>query len=189
MNKSFIRSFGATAALALSTLTSTAHAAQENFKVDAWHTTTTFAVVHNGTSTNTGKFPTAGGTMSLDTAAKKGSVDVTIDVAGVVTGVKLFDEHLRAEKWLDTAKHPTATFKSTKFEFKGDKVDKVHGNLTFKGITKAVELEAENFNCYDNAMFKAKVCGGDFETTLKSGEFGFPFEVKLSVQVEGVKQP
>lgn len=188
MKKSFIRTFGPTAAIALATLAGAAHAAQETFKVDAWHTTTTFAVVHNGTSTNTGKFPTSGGLMMLDTAAKKGSVDVTIDVAGVVSGIKLFDEHLRSEKWLDTAKHPTATFKSTKFEFKADKVEKVHGHLTFKGVTRPVELEAKNFNCYDNAMFKAKVCGGDFETKLKSGEFGFPFEVKLSVQVEGVKQ-
>lgn len=185
------KAIGIASALVMGFFTNVAQAAPESFKVDTWHTLTTFSVDHQGTSVNTGKFPTLdGGTMTLDTEAKTGSVDITIDVAGVVTGVKLFDEHLRADKWLNTAKYPTATFKSNKFEFDGTKVSVVHGDLTFMGETKHVELKASRFNCYDSKIFKNKVCGGDFHTTLKSVDLSFslPADVKLNIQVEGILQ-
>lgn len=168
-----------------------AHAAPQTFKVDTWHTLTTFSVDHQGTSINTGKFPTKeGGFMVMDTEAKKGSVALTIDVAGVVTGVSLFDEHLRSDKWLNTAKFPTATFKSSNFEFQDGKVSAVHGDLTFMGVTEPVALKASRFNCYDSNIFKAKVCGGDFQTTIKPTDFGMtlPLDVKLTIQVEGILQ-
>jgi hypothetical protein len=42
--------------------------------------------------------------------------------------------------FLDTAKYPTATFKSTKVVFEGDKPVSIEGNLTLKGVTKPVTL-------------------------------------------------
>lgn len=182
-------------AAALAAVSFGASAAEDSYKIDVWHTTTTFSVLHNGTSTNTGKFPTKEGLVTFDKQKQTGSVDLTIDVAGLATGVPLFDEHLRSEKWLNTAKNPTANFKSTKFDVVGDKVVGVYGDLTLNGVTKPVHLLATNFNCYDNKMFKTEACGGDFETTIERGDFGIttgldmgmPSEVKLAIQVEALK--
>ena len=54
------------------------------------------------------------GKVVFDKAAKSGSVDVVIDAKSVDTGYATFNEHIQGEDFLDTAKHPTATFKSTK---------------------------------------------------------------------------
>ena len=56
-----------------------------------------------------------------------------IDTQSVDTGYTTFDEHIQGEDFLDTAKYPTATFKSTKVVFEGDKPVAVEGNLTLKG--------------------------------------------------------
>jgi len=190
------RTLGAVVALAAGLVAGAAQAADTTYNIDPLHTLTTFGVPHYATSTNTAKFPTKAGSIVIDKAAKKGAVDITIDVAGVVSGVPLFDEHLRSEKWLNTGKFPTATFKSKQLTFNGDKVTAAHGDLTFLGKTAPVHLTAKNFNCYENPMLKREVCGGDFETTIQRSDWGLtmgiangmPDDVKLTLQVEAVKQ-
>ena len=56
-------------------------------------------------------------------------------------------------------------------------------------------LKAVRFNCYNSSLFKREVCGGDFETVVQRSQwgltwglaFGFEDQVKLLVQVEGVR--
>ena len=97
---------------------------------------------------------------------------------------------------LDAAKHPKISFVSTQFNFTGDKLADVTGNLTLLGKTQPVTLKATNFNCYDSPMLKREVCGGDFETTIQRSQWGVNWGLqmgvadatKLIVQVEAVKQ-
>ncbi|MEK5760664.1 YceI family protein, partial [Acinetobacter variabilis] len=70
------------------------------------------------------------------------SVDVTIPVSSLNTNVKALDEHLAKAEWFDVAKYPTITFKSTKVETKDKKHFKITGDLTVKGVTKPVVLDA-----------------------------------------------
>ena len=86
------------------------------------------------------RFNKTTGNIILDKEAKTGAVDIVIDTQSVDTGYGTFDEHIQGEDFLDTAKYPTATFKSTKVVFEGDKPVKVEGNLTLKGVTKPVTL-------------------------------------------------
>ena len=61
------------------------------------------------------------GTVTFDKAGKTGAVDVLIDMKAVDTGFAAFNGHLQGADFLDTAQFPTATFKSTKVVFEGDK--------------------------------------------------------------------
>ena len=166
------------------------------YAIDPTHTFATFEIGHFGASTNRGRFDKKEGTVQFDRAAKTGSVELVIDTTSINTGTAAFNKHLQSADLFDAAKHPTATFKSDKFSFNGDKVSEVSGTLTLLGKTQPVTLKATNFNCYDSPMLKREVCGGDFETTLDRTQFGmnygidwgFPKNVRLVIQVEAVKQ-
>lgn len=173
----------------------TAQAQTTTYTLDPTHTFVTFEALHFGTSTNRGRFDKKEGTVKIDRAAKTGSVDITIDMNSINTGVAPFDGHLKSKDFFDVANHPTARFQATGFSFDGDKVSAVKGTLTLLGKTQPVELKASRFNCYDNPMLKREVCGGDFETTIQRSQFGstyglpgIPDNVRLLVQVEAVKQ-
>lgn len=173
-----------------------ASAAPATYAIDPTHTSVFFEALHFGTSTNRGRFVKNSGTVMFDKAAKAGSVDLTLDMSGISTGVAPFDKHLQSEDFFDVAKHPTARFVGDKFAFDGDKVTTVNGQLTLRGQTHPVTLKAVRFGCYDNPMLKREVCGGDFETTIKRSlwgvnwglNFGQADDVKLIIQVEAVKQ-
>ena len=169
-------------------------AAAETYSLDVRHTFPSFELNHLGYSIQRGRFNKTAGKITLDTAAKKGTVDITIDAASVDTGLDKLEEHLRGEDFFNVAKYPTITFKSDKFAFEGDKVKSVSGNLTMLGVTKPVTLTAAYFNCGDHPMAKKKACGGDFVTTVKRSEFGMKYalpavadDVTLRIQVEAFK--
>ncbi len=184
------------AARASTVLLGTAHAEVATYTIDPTHTFVTFEVPHFGTSTNRGRFDKKQGTITLDKAAKTGKVELTLETASINTGTAPFDKHLQSDNFLDSAKFPEAKFVANKFNFSGDKISDVVGQLTLLGKTHAVVLKASNFNCYINPMLKREVCGGDFETTIRRSqwgmawgiEMGIPDSVKLAVQVEAVKQ-
>ena len=109
------------AALILAAASASALAAPETYQVDGSHTFPSFSYSHLGLSTQVSQFNKTTGTVMLDQKAKTGAVDITIDTRSVDTGFATFNEHIQGEDFLDTAKYPTATFKSTKVVFEGDK--------------------------------------------------------------------
>ncbi len=190
--KKFVLALAAAASLAG---VAPAQAQSATYAIDPTHTSVTWEALHFGTSTNRGRFDKKEGKVEFDRTAKTGSVDITIDMASITTGVAPFDGHLKSKDFFDVATHPTARFQASGFTFDGTKVTAVKGTLTLLGKTQPVELKANRFNCYDNPMLKREVCGGDFETTIQRSQFGstyglpgIPDNVRLMVQVEAVKQ-
>ncbi len=184
------------AALATASLVSTANAEVSTYNIDPTHTFVTFEVAHFGTSTNRGRFDKKEGTIVLDKAAKTGKVELTLETGSINTGTSAFDKHLQSEGFFNSGNFPRAKFVANNFSFSGDKVSEVAGQLTMLGKSNAVILKATNFNCYINPMLKREVCGGDFETTIQRSQWdmvwginmGIPDSVRLTVQVEAVKQ-
>ncbi|WP_333584400.1 YceI family protein [Rivihabitans pingtungensis] len=170
-------------------------AAPVTYTVDNTHTFPRFSYSHFGYSTQLSRFDTTRGTVVYDAAAKTGSVDITIDAKSVNTGYATFNEHIQGEDFLDTAKFPTATFKSTKVIFKGDKPVKVEGNLTLKGVTKPVTLTVTSFQSMAHPMLKKPAIGANAFTVVKRSDFGAgkyaPYvgdEVRIDIALEAIAE-
>ncbi|MDD5404323.1 MAG: YceI family protein [Sulfuricella sp.] len=185
--------------LALSTLAATlssaALAAPETYVIDGTHTLPRFEYSHFGYSTQLSRFDKTSGKITLDRAAKTGSVDVTIDARSVDTGYPLFNEHIQGEDFFDTEKYPTITFKSDRLKFDGDRLAAVEGDLTVKGVTRPVTLTVTSFLCMPHPMLKKDACGANATARIKRSDFNMgkyaPYvsdEVTLTIPVEAVKQ-
>ena len=185
-----------TAALILAAVAAApALAAPETFVVDSNHSFPSFSYNHLGYSIQMSRFDKATGTITLDKAAKTAAVDIVIDTKSVNTGSATFNEHIQGEDFLDTAKHPTATFKSTKVVFEGDKPVSIDGNLTLKGVTKPVTLKVTSFHAMPHPMLKKDAIGANATTKVKRTDFNMgknvPYvgdEVTIDIAFEAVKQ-
>ena len=145
--------------------------APQTFVVDGSHTFPRFSYSHFGLSKQLSRFDKTSGTIVLDKAAKTGSVDIVIDTTSVNTGFPLFNEHIQGADFLDTTQFPTATFKSTKVVFKGDKPTAVKGDLTIKGVTKPVTLKVTSFLAMPHPMLKKDAIGANATVTIKRTDF------------------
>jgi polyisoprenoid-binding protein YceI len=182
-------------ALLLTMTASAALAAPETYVVDGSHTYPRFSYSHLGFSTQLSRFNTTTGKVVFDKAAKTGSVDIEIDAKSVDTGSTLFNQHIQAEDFLDTAKYPKAIFKSTNVVFEGEKPVKIEGNLTIKGVTKPVTLTVTSFQAMPHPMQKKDAIGANAYTTIKRSEFNagkyapnVGDEVRIDIAIEAIKQ-
>lgn len=178
-----------------SLLSSVAYAAPETYVIEPSHSMPRFEYSHFGYSVQLSRFDSTSGKITLDRAAKSGSVDVVIKTKSVNTGSKLFNKHIQGEDFFDTAKFPTITYKSNNLKFDGDKVIAVDGELTIKGVTKPVTLTVNSFLCMPHPMMKKDACGATATATVKRSDFNMgkyaPYvgdEVTLTIPVESVKQ-
>lgn len=182
----FIAAGAATAAIA----------APDTYMVEPGHTYPSFEADHMGISILRGKFTKTSGTIVLDRAAKTGSLDITIDASTLDFGNEKLNGHAKGADMFDVAKFPTATYKSKSITFKGDMPATVNGELTLHGVTKPVVLTINKFKCIQHPMLKREVCGADASATFNRADFGIDYavkmgfnpDVKLAIQVEGVKQ-
>ena len=166
----------------------------EDYTVDARHTFPSFEVNHMGLSTQRGRFNATSGKITLDRAAKTGSVYIEIDAKTVNTGLEELEKHLKGEDFFNVEKYPRISFASSRVVFEEDRPSVVHGDLTLLGVTRPVTLSLSAFNCRVHPMNKKYVCGADAAATIKRSEFGMDYaipavsdEVKLFIQIEAVK--
>ena len=171
--------------------------AADTYQLDPTHTYPSFESDHmGGVSTWRGKFTKSSGTVTLDRAAKTGTVDVTVDTSSIQTGNTKLDEHLRSGDFFDVAKYPTATFKGTAIKFDGDTPVGVDGQFTLKGVTKPLNLKIESFKCIQHPVLKREVCGVEATGEFSRADYGMDFGTKygfsmktvLHIQAEGIKQ-
>ena len=167
-----------------------AHAA--NYQFDPKHTATTWQANHIGYSNPTGKFMGADGTLVFDEAApEKSTVDVTINTAGVISGLDDFNAHLKSKDFLNVEAFPTARFVSKKVEKTGKDTLKVSGDLTLVGITKPLVLDVKINKIDIQPMTKKKTVGFSATSVIKRSEFGINYalpmvgdDVKIAIEAE-----
>lgn len=183
------------AALAFTGALASAVAAPVTYGVDGTHTFPRFSYSHFGYSTQLSSFSKTTGKVVFDAEAKKGSVDIVIDMKSVSTGFADFNEHIQGEDFLDTAKFPQATFKSTKVIFEGDKPQLIEGQLTIKGVTKPVILTVTSFQAMPHPMMKKPALGANAFTVIKRSEFNAgkfaPYvgdDVRIDIAIEAMAQ-
>ena len=176
------------------TLAATALAEPVTYKIDPKHTYPSFEADHfGGMSIWRGKFTKTSGSITLDRAAKSGSVDVTIDTSSVSVGIEDLEKHLRSPDFFDVAKYPTATYQGKFTNFVDGKPTEVQGSLTMHGVTRPVVLTIRSLKCMPHPLKnKKEFCGADAAAMIDRSEFGmvwgknfgFGMDTKLAIQVE-----
>lgn len=124
-------------------------------------------------------------------------IELSADANSVNTDNDKRDEHLRGEDFLDVAKFPKLSFKSTSVKKVSANKYKVNGNLTFHGVTKPITLDATLRGVTTNPMSKKATAGFKVTGTIKRKDFGFGTkygnamlseEVTLNANTEFVQQ-
>jgi polyisoprenoid-binding protein YceI len=164
---------------------------------DKAHSEVDFSILHMGLSHVHGRFAIGGGAVTWDEGdVTKSTVNVTIDVASVDTGVSGRDADLKSSNFFDVAQFPTATFVSTSVAKTGSGLT-VNGNLTLHGVTKPVTLEVEGPTGPVPGMDHKPHAGFSATTTISRTAFGiaskYPAamigdDIKINIDLDVVKQ-
>jgi polyisoprenoid-binding protein YceI len=161
-----------TAAALLAFAVSPLYAATYTLEPD--YTQGVFRWDHLGFSSPAAQFAQGEGTLEFDQANPTlASVKVTIPLSSLHTGVPDLDEHFRSKDFFETARYPTAEFKSTKVDM-GDAADRlrVTGNLSLHGVIRSVMLDVTVVKIGINPRTNLPTVGFDAMTSLKRSDFG-----------------
>lgn len=186
--------FAALALLAAVAMPAAASAADYTIDSKGAHASINFRIKHLGFSWLTGRFDTFTGTFSYDAKAPEAAkVSVEIDTKSVSSNHAERDKHLRSGDFLDVDKFPKATFVSKKVEPTGEGKAKITGDLTLRGVTKEVTIDASYVGGGADPWGGNRV-GFTGTTKIVLADYGINFnlgpaskEVDLALEVEGVE--
>ena len=146
--------------------------------LDPAHSAVTFSAKHMMITTVRGSMAIRDFKLDFDPKDIVGSsVRVSLDAASIDTGQEARDGHLRSADFLETEAHPTIDFVSTRIEPAGDDY-RIHGDLTIRGETRPVVLDAELEGIVPNMQGGTRAA---FSATTKVNrdEFGLNWNVAL----------
>jgi polyisoprenoid-binding protein YceI len=168
--------------------------------IDVSHSAVHFFVRHMVISKVHGRFAKWSGNIQLDEQdLTRSSVDVRIETASIDTQVADRDTHLKSPDFLDVAKYPEMTFRSTRIEKAGSGY-RVVGELSLHGVVREVILDAE-FAGTGKDPWGNQRAGFSAKASLDRREFGLVWnaaletggvlvgeKVEISIELEAVKQ-
>jgi polyisoprenoid-binding protein YceI len=168
--------------------------------IDPAHTVVEFSVKHLMIATVKGSFGAPSGTVKVrEDDLTTAEIDVTIDTTTIDTRQEQRDNHLRSADFFDVERFPSMHFKSTKVERRGDDY-RITGNLTIRGVTKPIVLEAVDEGRArdpwgkDRAIFSAtgkirrSEYGLNWNQALEAGGVLVGDEIKLSIDAQLVRE-
>jgi polyisoprenoid-binding protein YceI len=178
-----------------------APAAAAVWDIDPAHSSAGFKVRHLMVSHVRGHLGTVSGSVVIDEKdLTRSRVDVSIAASGIDTREPKRDDHLRSADFLDVANHPNVTFRSTAVR-PGPQGPEVTGDLTIRGVTRAVTLTVEPLppavadpwgNTKRGATARARINRKDFGLTwnvaLEAGGVVVGDEVAIEIEVELVQR-
>lgn len=150
----------------------------KTYSIDQAHSTIEFVARHMMFTKVRGRFGKFAGTLQVPEGSNiPASVEVTIDAASLDTREDQRDTHLRSADFFDVEKFPQLIFKSTKIA--GDEGSfKISGDLTIRGITKAVTLDAQ-FEGSGTDPWGGTRAGYSAQTTINRKDWGLNWNAAL----------
>lgn len=188
--------------LPLLLVATTAAAQPVAYTIDPSHTYPSFSADHMGLSTWRGKFDHSSGTITLDRAARSGTVHIVTEVGSVNFGLAELDKMvLRATlpaslcktqcAFFNAATFPQAVYDGKLADFVHGKPTRVIGNLTMHGVTRPLDLRIEHFKCVPDFMLKPRErCGAEASASFDRAAFGidagqsFGLDTKVALQIQ-----
>jgi len=168
--------------------------------IDKDHSEITFKVKHLVISTVTGKFNEFDATLESENGDFEGS-DISFEamIDSIDTNNEDRDNHLKSEDFFNAEEHPKLLFESTSFEKTGEDEYKLVGDLTIRGNTKTVELDAEYGGTVEdpygntkagfeiNGKINRKDFGLTWNAVTEAGNVVVSDKVKLNLNVQFIQ--
>ena len=149
------------------------------WKFDPYHTQVEFSAKHLGMMTVRGHFAEVTATGEIDVEHPEHSkIEATINTASIRTHNETRDNDLRSSNFLEVARFPTITFKSSGIEPSGKDKYKLTGDLTIKGVTKPITLDVVKYGEFNAAPMGHRIAYAA-EGRLNRQDFGMKFEAML----------
>jgi polyisoprenoid-binding protein YceI len=149
------------------------------YVLDPEHASLHFRVNHLGFSNYTARFKRFDSQLDFDPAnLARSRVSASVDARSLETDypnvAKVdFNAELQKHDWLDTARYPQMTFRSTSIELTAPNAMRIHGELTLHGVTRPVTLEAKYNGGYAGHPLDPQArIGFSARGTLRRSEFG-----------------
>jgi polyisoprenoid-binding protein YceI len=181
--------------LALAPLFAAGVAHADTYRFDPVHTQVWFSADHQRFSHPQGRLRVKDGWFAFDAKDwSQGSVDVEIDMTSADMGDAKWSDMVRGGQFLDAARYPTARFTSTSVDRNDATHGVIHGDLTFHGTTRPVDVEFTlNRVGNDPYAFKQKA-GFSARAVLHRSEFGIKRyvdvvgeDIELRFEIEGIR--
>ncbi len=171
-----------------------AQAAPASYQLDPRHTKVGFTIGHFGSSAE-GRFETVQGQLRFDPdQPEASSIQVQIEVASVDTGIPKRDRHILQPDYFHAEQHPTIVFKSQNFRDLGNGRYRILGELTMRGVTKAISFpvslerrQSDWLDSSDRLVFEADLELDRQEFGVSGGQPAVSREVQIHLHVEAVR--
>lgn len=139
--------------------------------IDPGHSDLRFSIRHLAIAKITGHFRVYQGTVATESDDfENATVSVRIDAAGIDTNNDPRDNHLRSADFLDAERYETIDFNG---RLKENVLD---GELTIRGVTKPVRLNAE-FLGFATGRFGDSRAGFEVTGKLRRGDWGLTWNI------------
>ncbi|HJP65211.1 MAG TPA: YceI family protein [Actinomycetota bacterium] len=145
---------------------------------DKAHTTLMGEARHLMVTKVRGRFAEFEGTIHVAEVPEDSFVEVEIQAASIDTGNPDRDAHLRSPDFLDVEQHPSLTFRSTGLELGEGPRFRLPGELTIRGVTRPVVLDAEFLGVNGDPWGNTRV-GFSATTEIDREEFGMTWNAAL----------
>ena len=143
------------------------------YAIDPSHTSITFYYLHQGLSYPLLRATSAAGELEYDAEKiENSSVNVAIATDSIRSNIDYFDEELASRKFFNADKFPYITFRSDSYEVVSENGGIVHGQVTIRGISKALELGVKMNGAMIHPIAKIPVLGFSATGSLSRSDFG-----------------
>jgi polyisoprenoid-binding protein YceI len=185
-------------AIALSTLLlalACASACAADYTVDTVHTQVFACASHLGFSTPCARFRVKSGFFHFDDDHwNEAKVDVVIDTKSADLGDAAWNATVRSWQFLDAGKYPQAHFVSKAVQQIGAHNGVVHGTLTLRGVSRALDLVATFHRAGPDPYNFRYTVGFSATATFKRSDFGMQKylpdvgdAVSIRIEAEGLR--
>lgn len=171
----------------------------KKWTIDPTHSEVGFKVKHMMFTNVKGLFNDYSANIDLNDDLKDANLQFEAKINSIFTNNADRDNHLKSADFFDAEQYPTLNFKSTNIQGNGSEYE-ITGDLTIKGITKPVTLNAEFSGLMTDPWGNTKV-GLNLDGKINRKDFGLTYnaaletggvlvgeDVKLSAEIQLIEQ-
>jgi len=171
----------------------------KKWTIDPTHSEVGFKVKHMMFTNVKGLFNDYSANIDFNDDLKEANLQFEAKINSIFTNNADRDNHLKSADFFDAEQYPTLNFKSTNIQGNGSEYE-ITGDLTIKGITKPVTLNAEFSGLMTDPWGNTKV-GLNLDGKINRKDFGLTYnaaletggvlvgeDVKLNAEIQLVEQ-